>query len=248
MPEIQEDVEKLVEKARSSCAMSGERLRAMLSEKSDYDKVLAACARNVKMGPWKATSGLTLEYYLNAATNMLDKEVAASITRMTLDVIRGCFRPKDGSSLLVVGMEMAGGIMAGQCAALAPITHPDLLSWCDFVYCRKERKTSGTCQQLEGPNQITSRTPESPAQSAIWVDDALSSGGSMRDGARLLKADYNIDLVGAVYLVDRSVDRKRLAIEKLGTADPILSHTETLALFDLEGVDASVPRKKARLD
>jgi hypothetical protein len=46
------------------------------------------------------------------------------------------------------------------------------------------------------------------------------TGGSLRDGAVLLKAEYNIHLVGAVYLVDRSIDRKSLPKEKLGAADP----------------------------
>eukprot|EP00933_Yihiella_yeosuensis_P054497 TRINITY_DN5296_c0_g1_i1.p1 TRINITY_DN5296_c0_g1~~TRINITY_DN5296_c0_g1_i1.p1 ORF type:complete len:244 (-),score=49.31 TRINITY_DN5296_c0_g1_i1:185-916(-) len=240
--------EATLKRARSSYAVPKEELEAVLTEKKDYEEVLAACARNVKMGPWTATSGLILEYYLNAATNLLDKAIAAQCTRMTLDLIRARFKPADGSTILVVGMEMAGGIMAGQCAALAPITHPDMLSWCDFVYCRKDRKKSGTCQQLEGPNHITTRTPESPAWGAVWIDDAMSSGGSMRDGAELLKKDYNIDLIGAVYLVDRSKDRTNLAAEKLGAASPILRQTEVLALYDLDVVDANVPRKEARKD
>merc|ERR1711998_90613 len=100
--------------------------------------------------------------------------------------------------------------MVGQCAAMAAYTHPELLDWCEFIYCRKERKSSGTCQQLEGPQHITDRTPESEPVPTVWLDDCMSSGGSMRDGAKLLKADYNMVLTGSIYLVDRSRDRVNL--------------------------------------
>ena len=62
---------------------------------------------------------------------------------------------------------MAGGVMVGQCAALAALTHAHLLPAVDFVYLRKKRKSSGTMQQLEGPNHISSRTPASPPLSAV---------------------------------------------------------------------------------
>ena len=37
---------------------------------------------------------------------------------------------------------------------------------------------------------------------------------------QLLKNEYNIEVETALYLVDRSVDRKTLALEKIGLADP----------------------------
>merc|ERR1719277_1994762 len=164
---------------------------------------------------------------------------------MTLDVIRAYFKPAAaGEKLLVVGMEMAGGVIVGQCAALAALTHPDMLEWCDFVYCRKEKKKSGTNQQLEGPQFIVDRRPDSPSLNAVFLDDALSSGGSLRDGAVLLKGDYNIELVGAIYLFDRSKDRATLPPAKLGTAAPELRTTKVLAHFDMDAVDPLVPRKR----
>lgn len=237
--------EEAIQKARASCAVPREELKAALTRKEDFEEVLAACARNVKMGPFVATSGLVLEYYLNAATNLLDKTVATACTRMVLDVIRARFRPSaPDATLLVAGIEVAGGIMVGQCATLAAVTHPDMLSWCDFVYCRKSRKSTGTVQQLEGPNHITSRTPESPPWDAVWLDDANSSGSSLRDGVQLMKKDYNINVIGAVYLVDRSRDRTKLPIEKLGMADPSVRPVQALALYDLEEVDVRIARKR----
>ena len=151
-------------------------LKEVLSRPDDYERVLTACADNAKLGPFTATSGLILDYYLNAATNMMDAAAAPMITRMLLDVLSSKFPPTAGQKLLVVGMEMAGGVMVGQCAATAAITHPSMCEWCEFVYCRKKRKSSGTCQQLEGPTVITDRTPESPPLQAVFMDDAMSSG------------------------------------------------------------------------
>ena len=52
-----------------------------------YLQLLDACARNIKTGPFKATSGLELAYLLNAATNLLDSQAAPVATRMTLGKI-----------------------------------------------------------------------------------------------------------------------------------------------------------------
>jgi orotate phosphoribosyltransferase len=41
----------------------------------------------------------------------------------------------------------------------------------------------------------------------VWVDDCNSTGSSLRDGVKLVKEDYNIDVEKALYLVDRSSDR-----------------------------------------
>lgn len=147
--------------ARSSCRLRKEALLGLLQRKDDYEQLLDACARNVKMGPFTATSGLDLAYLLNAATNLLDHRAAPVATRMTLDVLRSRFMPgAEGEKILVVGGEVGGGIMAGQCAALAAVSHPEICQRCDFAYMRKKRKTSGTLQQLEAPSHITQRTPE----------------------------------------------------------------------------------------
>lgn len=230
-------------RARGSFGMDPERLQRILSVKSDFDEALQACARNVKMGPFTATSGMVLEYLLNAATSLLDKTVSMQISRMTLDVISANFEPaRQGEVIFVIGGEMGGGVMAGQCCAVAPLTHNYLLSRLDFAYMRKQRKESGTLQQLEAPNHITSRTPESPAVNAIWLDECNSSGAELLKNVTLLKREYNIDVIGAVYLVDRSRDRKELAIEKLHMAHPTLAKVKVLALFDLEQIDPLITK------
>jgi len=237
-------LEDRAEKARECKAMKQAEVMEVLSEKEDYEVVLKACAQNVKMGPWKATSGQTLPYYLNATTNMMDKTVSHRITRMCLDVIAAKIDKfaGEGESLLILGMEAAGGMMVCQLAAVAPITHPGLLERVEFVYVRKARKTSGTCQQLEGPMIVTDRKPDSPPWNAIWLDDANSTGGSLRDGVLMLVKDYNIHVHTALYLVDRAEDRISLPVEKMGLADPALDEVEVTALYALKDIDALTPK------
>ena len=168
--------------ARASRAIAAADLQGMLTHKGDLESVLDALAKNVKWGPFTATSGLELEYLLNAATNLLDKSVAHQITRMTLDVLRARFVKRvaaGGQPLLLVGGEVGGGVMVAQCAAAAAISHPDVASNCDFAYMRKKRKTSGTLQQLEAPPHITARSPESPALDAVWLDETNSTGSEL---------------------------------------------------------------------
>jgi len=232
------------EYARQSFGIRKEDLIKICSEKGDYEAALEALARNVKHGPFVATSGLELPYLLNAATSLLDKSVAMQLTRMTLDVLTSKFknRLKEDEKLVVVGGEMGGGVMAAQCCAVAPLTHTDLGNWCDFAYMRKNRKNSGTKQQLEAPSHLTDRdvhgrnTNSMPLR-AVWLDDANSSGAELVKNVRLLKAEYNIEIIGAIFLVDRSIDRKQLELAKLHMANPVLKGVDIYALYDLAQVD-----------
>jgi orotate phosphoribosyltransferase len=204
----------------------------------DYGVVLRGIASNVKYGPFKATSGVTLEYYLNLATNFLDTLLASKIATMYARELHANFRslelPAGQEKLLCVGMEMAGGILSAQLACQS--VDGRLSEWMDFIYMRKERKATGTAQQLEGPQRYTRRTRDSPRISAVWVDDALSTGSSLKQGASVLLADFNIEIVAALYLVDRSIDRA--------------GHSEmsvpfrTVACYDLEQVHQEVQRSR----
>jgi len=228
--------------ARSSCRLVKGKLVDMLGCKDDYDRLLDACARNIKMGPFLATSGLELEYLLNAATNLMDLHSAPVATRMTLDVLQARFLNSEGGKILVVGGEVGGGIMAGQCAAMAEVSHPDVVKRCDFAYMRKKKKTSGTLQQLEAPNHITQRTPQSEPLRAVWLDETNSTGSELLKNVELLLRDYNILVIGAIFLVDRSRDRTELRLSMLWMAHPALTDVDAVALFDLEEIDARVQR------
>lgn len=96
--------------------------------------------------------------------------------------------------MVVVGMEIGGGCLVSQMAAAAAHTHPDVIEVVDFVYCRKRQRKVGTCHRLEGARHITDRTSESPVIKAVWIDDTLVTGGTLRDGILLLKKDFNIEV------------------------------------------------------
>ena len=76
---------------------------------------------------------------------------------------------------------------------------------------------------------------------AIWVDDCMSTGSSLVDGVKILKEDYNIKVVGAMFLVDRSEDRQSL--EKQPLLNPMLKDTKIAAVYDLQEIDSIVPKK-----
>ena len=189
------------------------------------------------MGPFTATSGLVVPYYLNVATNFLDKNIAPKIIPLFAKFMAACLPklPKDENGqdqrYIVCGMEMAGGIITGQLASAQP---RELNQLADFVYIRKEKKTSGTCQQLEGPNFITKRTPNSQVAKGVWVDDVNSTGSSLKVGIKMLKALHNIEVTHAFYLVDRFQDRQSLSDEKQHLAS---LDVKIIALYDLEQVD-----------
>jgi orotate phosphoribosyltransferase len=207
-----------------------------------YDQILQGIVQNVKMGPFTATSGVILQYYLNAATNFLDKKYSPKIVDLfSRFLVHWLPSPKSVNELyLVCGMEMAGGVIVSQLASQAESHLADI---CDFVYVRKNKKETGTAQQLEGPTKYTTRTPTCPPVIGVWVDDALSTGQSLRDGIVLLKNSYNIHIKYVLYLVDRYQDRAKLVPERQFLADDVFTEVQITALYDLKQVDDLVPKK-----
>ncbi|KAL0487071.1 orotate phosphoribosyltransferase [Acrasis kona] len=84
-----------------------------IAPKELYDEVARGIASNVKMGPFTATSGVILPYYLNASTNFLDKDVSPKIVELMghyVDKIIKPVLPVSEEPSLCVGMEVAGGV------------------------------------------------------------------------------------------------------------------------------------------
>lgn len=210
---------------------------------------LKGVASNIlrKEGGFVATSGLALPYLLSLSTNFMDMRVAPQIvkvmTRMLLHVYNQ-LGGAEGGPIVVVGMEAAGGMLVAQ---LAAANHAELNSKFNFVYMRKTKKESGSAQQLEAIAAYTSRTGESmPRLRAIWVDDCNSTGSSLCDGIRTLLTGYNIDVVAALYLIDRSIDRKGLETSRQRLSDPrfVSGETKIFALFDITELDSLIGASK----
>jgi orotate phosphoribosyltransferase len=213
----------------------------------DHKRALEFLVNNAKIGPFKQTAkdskgnDIYLPYYLNAGTNMMDFRVAKSCARLMIRLLRGIagvIDMKDGEGpLLCVGPEMAGGILVGQMACLWEPSQDNVQL--EFVYKRKKQKETGTQQELEGPKTITSRTPDSPRAIAVLVDDVLATGSSLVETSKGLKERFNIEVRGAIFLVDRSKDReKNNYLEK-----EELSNVHMAAEFDLKEIHAILVSK-----
>jgi len=234
--------EELLAFAKESKRFPG--IDAILSQDPEaatlHQLVKDAIVRNVKMGPFTTTAGLSLPYLLNASTNLMDKHAAANICALygkVLPALAAAAGIAVNEKFIVVGMETAGGMLAAQLAVAAPASLP----LADYVYMRKQKKESGTGQQLEAVREYTDRTSSSGAIKAIWVDDANSTGSSLVEGIRTLKADYNIEVVAALYLVDRSADRRSLPLERQKLASASLMGKVLIgAVYDLAEIDVCI--------
>lgn len=84
----------------------------------------------------------------------------------------------------------------------------------------------------------------------IWVDDTISTGESLRLGAKTLLEDYNMEVRAAYYLVDRSTDRKNLGViitaflitlnQKQPLEDEVLRNVKIKTNFDLSQIDEKI--------
>ena len=198
---------------------------------------------------------------------MLDPAIARSIVLLAADVIDSFLHARcyalpavlaaeaalysaPCEKVVVVGPEMAGGALVAQLASLrgsrrssgsGSDSDDNALDWCDYAYLRKERKKTGARQQLEGPAAITERTPDSLPRHAIVVDDALSTGASLKETVELLRTSYALIVVGAFYLVDRSSDRRKTGTPR---STPLLQREmdgiDVVAAFDIDQVRACI--------
>ena len=212
--------------------------------KEVYDACLKGIAKNVKTQPggFKATSGVVLPYYLNLSTNFMDPDVATPLLWLVSEClmrIHAKVASSPDEKIALVGMEVAGGMMVSQLAVCAS---EEVKKRYDFVYMRKNKKSTGTAQQLEGMTKFTSRTPTSEALKTIWIDDVNSTGSSLCEGIATLKADYNMDVVSALYLVDRSKDRQNLepTRQKLSDDQFVAKTTTIHAIMELDDIDKFV--------
>jgi len=218
------------------------------SSKDTIQKELDALARvfaaNAKLPPvgssyFLATSGVRLPYYLNLTTNLLIPSVsrlaAAHCKRMLHEMIQHVRESSliaSSRDIYCIGPETAGGILVSQvCQAWSESDEEETPNM-NFIYMRKKRKLTGTLQHIEGAPFITGRSSRSSPALGVWLDDVVSTGKSLLDGVKLLKEDYNINIVAALFLVDRSSDRKKsfkmkgVSIRSLMDEDAIKEHLE----------------------
>lgn len=215
--------------------------------------LLADFARNAKKSPATASSGIKLPYVLGLSASFMDPTCSRRIIDVFAQALKyirdNCLSPsvEADEKILIVGMEVAGGILVSQLACCCEAVSATKF---DFAYMRKEKKKTGAAQQLEGIHEIVDRTPETHPKPlrAIWVDDANSTGSSLTAGIEVLKKDYNIQVEAALYACDRSADRQNLPTEKQYFARPeyVEGKVQIFAICDLAEVDEEVAKLQSK--
>ena len=207
----------------------------------DYEWVLRRIAERVTTGPFITTAGLTLPYLLNLSSTLLCPHVAPRVSHLLLEALpRICAASeiKPNETFYIVGMETVGGILVSQLAATlhlnALINSSPYLQNAKLLYMRKQAKKTGTQRLLEG--SMDSAPGE---QKAIWLDDVNSTGSSLVEGVKALQKE-NIQLKGALYVVDRGSDRRNVEENKKKCLEAQLSKLPIMALYDLRQIDDNV--------
>ena len=132
-------------------------------------------------GPYKLSSGLESDWYLDGRQTTYDGLGANVVGRCVLEVM-------DPTADAIGGMTMGADPIAVAAAVLAP--RP-----IRAFSVRKEAKGHGTGGRLVGPIRNGDR--------AVVVEDTVTTGGSMGEAIEVLQ-DAGIEVVQALVLVDRS--------------------------------------------
>jgi orotate phosphoribosyltransferase len=227
---------------------------------AEIDTLALIFAANAQLPPagkshFIATSGAHLRYYLNLSTNLMLPTVARLTTLHMKRMIHTAicdvsYLPRD-ADIYCIGPETVGGILVSQVCCDWNEDDARVTNNVNFIYLRKNKKKTGTRQQIEGPQFITSRDSNSPVAYGVWLDDVISTGNSLLNGTRLLKKEYNVQMVGAIFLVDRSSDRNSSSNNDcnnpLNHAD--LQHVSINALMDERKIKAHLSlRKEQKVD
>jgi hypothetical protein len=83
------------------------------------------------------------------------------------------------------------------------------------IFTENDQKMSEVDLVIGDPFKSSPMFPVTPqVATGVWVDDANSTGSSLKAGIEMLKSQYNIEVTHALYLVDRFRDREKLVDEK----------------------------------
>lgn len=187
---------------------------------SEYDraKLIELLRRDaVKLGAFTLASGRSSHYYVDGRRVTLSAEGAFQIAHAVLDLLTEFPRVT-----AIGGLTMGADPIVGAALAVAPSRgRHDLRGF----LVRKEAKTHGTGQLVEGPLQ--------PGSDVVIVDDVATTGGSSLQAARAVQA------IGCrVALVVAVLDRLEGAEDSFQQAD--LAFRSLVTIRDL-GIEPLPP-------
>jgi len=166
-----------------------------------YDReALIALVRHkaLKFGSFTLVSGKRSSYYLDGKQVTLDPHGARLIAEGFLDLVeRSGWQPD-----AIGGMAIGADPITAAAVTMSSVRGTPLLGF----MVRKEAKGHGTNQYLEGPVQ--------PGQTAVIVEDVVTTGGSSLAAIERAKA-FGLKIVGILAVIDR-MEGGAEAFAKLG--------------------------------
>src|SRR5271169_2787769 len=171
-----------------------EKLLGMLAEKS------------FRLGEFKLSSGGTSDYYIDCRLTTLDAAGALATGEAVLQEIRDRGWHADAIGGLTMGADpivVATSVISAQQGT--PI---------NGFLVRKEEKTHGTGQRIEGFREKGARV--------VIVDDVCTTGASTIQAIEAAR-DFGFEVVGAMCLVEREEAGGRPNVEKAAAPAPFVS-------------------------
>ena len=152
----------------------------------------------VKTGKITLSSGKETDFYFDGRTISLTPEGSYLIARVAL------------AELAELEIDAVGGPTSGADPMVSSIGVVAFQQECDLglFYVRKDAKAHGMCKRVEGPDLA-------PGARVFPVDDVLTSGGSLLRALEAVREDTQVEVVGALVLVDRE-EGGREALEAEG--------------------------------
>ncbi len=169
-------------------------------------------ARSVRHGDFVLSSGQHSSYYIDCRRSTMSAEGMVLIGRMGLAAIRRA----GWTPGAVGGLTMGADPVAYAIAAASHGTELEI----DAFSVRKEAKTHGTGQQIEGNFRV--------GDAVVVVEDVITSGGSAQRAISALEAAGG-KVLGVLAVVDRE-EGGRGALEMAGVKVAVIATATGLGL------------------
>lgn len=163
--------------------------------------------RSARRGTFTLASGRTSDLYIDARLTTMSPDGLALIGPLALDLLADAGWTVDAVGGLTLGADPIAYAVAYASTVARPAS-----AWVRAFTVRKQAKTHGTGQRIEGPFQSTDRV--------AVVEDVITTGGSALQAVEAVRAAGGT-VVGVLAVVDRE-EGGREAIERAAGV-PVLS-------------------------
>lgn len=153
--------------------------------------------KSVKRGDFQLASGAKSDIFFDMKQTLLDPEGLELAADLLMDIIDQF--PK---------VDAVGGLVIGACPIVDAICQKSITGRPLYgFHVRKEKKTTGTEQLIEGPVKARSNV--------IVLDDVTTRGGSVLKAIHAVQEELNCNVVAVITIIDREEGTK----EMLATED-----------------------------